>query len=66
MSDTYYKPLTPSLRNEINISIDNNIAELRTCQNNGIVNLQINANAVLKNLINNLPDGYLLPMERRS
>ena len=66
MSDTFYKPLTPSFRNEINETIDNNINELRNCQNNGLVKLQISAQTVLKNFINNLPDGYLLPMERRS
>ena len=66
MSDTFYKPLTPSFRNEINETIDNNINELRNCQNNGLVKLQISAQTVLKNFISNLPDGYLLPMERRS
>lgn len=65
MSDTFYKPLTPELRNSINYSIDDNISELRTCRPNAFVNMQINANLVLKNIINALPDGYPLPMERR-
>lgn len=64
MSDTFYKPLTPSLRQDINRSIDANIAELRTCRSNGLVNMQITAQETLRNLINNLPDGYLLPTER--
>ena len=32
MSKIFYKPLTPSLRTDINISIDKNIAELKTCK----------------------------------
>lgn len=65
MSDTFYKPLTPELRNSINYSIERNISELRTCSPNAIVNMQVNANIALKNLIKSLPDGYPLPMERR-
>jgi hypothetical protein len=65
MSDTFYKPLTPSLRKDINSSIEKNISELQTCKTNGLVNMQITAQSALKNLINNLPDGYLIPMERR-
>lgn len=64
MNDTFYKPLTPKLRKDINRSIGENIAELRTCRPNGLVNMQITAQETLRNLINNLPDGYLLPMER--
>lgn len=64
MNDTFYKPLTPELRNSINSSIDNSISELRTCRPNAIVNMQINANIALKNIIKALPDGYPLPMER--
>lgn len=63
MSNTFYRPLTPELRNKINNSIDNNIYELRTCENNVFVNIQITGNAALKNLINNLPDGYPIPMK---
>lgn len=64
MSDTFYRPLTPNLREEINITIDNNISELRTCSNNAYVNMQMVANNALKNIINALPDGYPIPMER--
>ena len=64
MKETFYKPLTPSLRADINSSIDKNISELRTCESNGLVNMQIIAQNVLKNMINNLPDGFLMPMER--
>lgn len=65
MSDTFHKPLTPELRKKINNSIDNNISELRTCNPCTLVNMQINGNMLLKNIINALPDGYPIPMERR-
>lgn len=65
MSDTIYKPLTPALRSKINDLIDININELMTCERNGLVNMQITAQMAVKNLIRNLPDGYLMPMVRR-
>lgn len=65
MSDTFYKPLTPAFRSDINKTIDNNIADLRTCQSNAIVMAQITGQLALKNLINTLPDGYPMPMKRR-
>lgn len=65
MSDTFYKPLTPALRSKINETIDININELMACENNALVNMQITAQMAAKNLIRNLPDGYLMPMVRR-
>lgn len=65
MQNTFYKPLTPSLRAEINASIENNIAELQTCQSNVFVNMQIEGYKQTKKLINGLPDGYPMPMTRR-
>lgn len=65
MSDTFYKPLTPAFRSDINKAIDNNIADLSTCQSNAIVMAQITGQLALKNLINTLPDGYPMPMKRR-
>ena len=64
MSKTFYKPLTPSLRADINISIDKNITELKTCKSNTFVNMQIAGYKAARNLINGLPDGYPIPMER--
>lgn len=66
MSDTFYRPLTPELRSSINSSIDNDISELRTCRPNAFVSMQIAGSVALKNLINALPDGYPLPMEKRN
>lgn len=58
-----YKPLTPDLRRKINDGIDRNIDELKTCQNNGFVNAQIDAWEMMKNMIKALPDGCLMPLK---
>lgn len=65
MRETFYKPLTPKLRTDINNSIEDNVKELMTCQNNAYVKAQIVACGALKNFINTLPDGFLIPFERR-
>lgn len=65
MSDTFYRPLTPQLRSEIMNGIDSNISELNTCQSNALVNMQKTEYRALRNIINALPDGYLIPFERR-
>ena len=65
MADTFYRPLTPQLRSEIMQSIDSNISELNTCQSNALVNMQKTGYVALRNIINALPDGYLIPFEGR-
>lgn len=60
MSD-FYKPLTPSFRNDINAAIENQIRELETREKNAFVNAQIVGLNAQKNLINALPDGYPIP-----
>lgn len=62
MSAEFYKPLTPDFRKQINDSISKNIAELKTCEQNGLVKAQICGQLALKRFINSLPDGYLIPM----
>lgn len=64
MSGTFYKPLTPSLRADINSSIEKNIAELKTCKSNAFVNMQIVGYEQTRKLINGLPDGYPMPITR--
>ena len=64
MSDTFYKPLTPQFRADINDSINRNIAELKTCESNAFVNMQIEGYETARRLINGLPDGYPIPIER--
>ena len=65
MTDLFYKPLTPDLRQQINDSIRNSVRELNTCQNNVYVNMQKTALNTTKTLIDALPDGYPMPMYRR-
>lgn len=59
-----YKPLTPSFREEINAGFDSTIAELQTCEPNALVNCQIAALKASKNLINELPDGFPMPVRK--
>lgn len=66
MSETFYKPLTPSLRSEINSSIEKQMQELRTCQSNVFVSMQMERLRIAKNFIGGLPDGYPIPMERNN
>lgn len=65
MSYTFYRPLTPQLRSEIMNGIDSNISELNTCQSNVLVNMQKTGYGALRNIISALPDGYMIPFERR-
>ncbi len=60
-----YKPLTPTLRKELLESADRNIRELEECQPSAIVSMQTSAYQIFKNIINGLPDGFLLPFEKR-
>ena len=64
MGETFYKPLTPSLRADINSSIEKNISELKTCKSNVFVNMQIAGYLQTQKLINGLPDGYPMPMTK--
>ena len=63
---TYYKPLTPDFRKQINDSISKNIAELKTCEPNAFVLVQICGHQALMDLINSLPYGYLIPLKKES
>lgn len=60
-----YKPLTPSFRQDINAGFDEQINELRTCKPNALVTTQIAALETYRKLINALPDGYQVPVNRR-
>lgn len=61
---TEYKPLTPSLRLDIDIAFNKQIEELKTCKPNALVNMQIEGLRMHKRLINGLPDGYPIPIEK--
>lgn len=61
---TSYKPLTPKFRSEIMDSINSQVSELNTCQENAFVLAQRVGLDALQNLIKALPDGYPVPFER--
>lgn len=61
---SYYKPLTPKLRNDILNSINLQISELNTCQPTVFVTAQKVGLDALENLFRALPDGYPVPFER--
>lgn len=63
---TFYKPLTPAFRTDIAAGIHKNMTELNTCQPNALVTAQKIGLIQLEKLINTLPDGYPIPLERRS
>ena len=60
---SYYKPLTPKLRNDILDSINLQVNELNTCQTNAFVSAQMAGLSALENLIRALPDGYPMPVK---
>ena len=61
-----YKPLTPNLRLVINIALNKQIEEMKTCKPNALVNAQIEAFKMAKTLINGLADGYPMPLNAES
>lgn len=65
MNEQYYKPLTPQFRRKINEAVENRISELRECEENAFVNAYMVGYNALSTIINALPDGFPIPMERR-
>ena len=59
-----YKPLTPSLRAEIDDAFDRQVEELKTCDPNTLVMVQISALQAYKRLVHGLPDGYPIPIRK--
>ena len=58
-----YKPLTPKFRSDILDSINSQVSELNTCQENVFVSVQRVGLDALQNLIKALPDGYPIPLK---
>lgn len=52
-----WRVLTPAFRQDINKGFDETIAELQTCEQNGLVNAQIEGLKIARQYINSLPDG---------
>lgn len=59
-----YKLLTSSFRTEIDDAFDRQIKELKTCEPNALVMVQISALQTYKRLIHGLPDGYPMPIRK--
>lgn len=59
-----YKPLTPSLRTEIDNAFDRQVEELKTCDPNALVMVQISVLQAYKKLVHGLPDGYPIPIRK--
>lgn len=59
-----YKILTPKFREEIDQGFDSAIEELRGCESNGLVMVQIEGLEMLKRYINGLPDGVPIPVKK--
>lgn len=60
------KPLTPQFRSDILESLNKQLEELNSCENNPYVAMQKIEINQLKNLFKSLPDGYPIPVERRN
>lgn len=60
---TVYKPMTPALRRKINKAYNEQINELSECEDNGYVQMLKSLYGIQRNLINSLPDGYLIPFK---
>lgn len=61
---TEYIPLTPAIRESVNNTIDGRLSELDKCDQTAWVSMARIVNVGCKNLINALPDGYLLPITK--
>lgn len=61
---TEYIPLTPAIRESVNNTIDGRLSELDKCDQTPWVSMARIVNVGCKNLINALPDGYLLPVTK--
>ena len=60
----YTKPLTPTLRKQIDESIERQMIELSECQNTSYVSALRTGLKATKTLIHGLPDGFPLPFTK--
>ena len=61
---TYTKPLTPTLRRQIDESIERQMMELNECQNTAYVSALKTGLKATKTLIHRLPDGFPISIEK--
>jgi len=61
---TYFKPLTPAFREEIKEGIRKEMQELNTCEDTVYVRARKAGLVEFLRLIDSLPDGYPIPMNK--
>lgn len=64
--ETYLAPLTKDMKQQVNMEIDNRIAELNRCDDTPYVNMYKSVYGIARKLINALPDGYPVPVSKKS
>lgn len=60
----YYKTLTPAFREEIKEAVRVEMQELNTCEDTFYVRTRKEGLVAFLGLINSLPDGYPIPMNK--
>ncbi len=60
----YYKTLTPAFREEIKEAVRKEMQELNTCEDTYFVRARKDGLVVFCGLIDSLPDGYPIPMNK--
>ena len=60
----YIKPLTPTLRKQIDENIESQMIELSKCQNTPYVSALRTGLKATKTLIHGLPDGFPIPIKK--
>ena len=60
----YIKPLTPTLRKQIDENIESQMIELSECQNTSYVSALRTGLKATRSLIHGLPDGFPLPLTK--
>lgn len=60
----YTKPLTPTLRRQIEESIEKQLMELDECQNTSYVSALRTGLKATMAMIHGLPDGFPIPIEK--
>lgn len=60
----YFKTLTPAFREEIKQAVGKEMQELNTCEDTFFVRTRKDGLVAFLNLIDSLPDGYPIPMNK--